>query len=268
MQVRLAFSLMLQVDADILLVDEVLAVGDAAFQEKCVASLEELQARGTTIVLVTHDMDAIEKHCDRALLLEGGVVESDRRCPQRRRALSGGPLRTRGEAAQVETDPAGRRVTGVWIDEHGGRAGRVTCLRASRSWSTRPCAPTTISRADQRLHGAGQQPRRRHDRRLPRRQPRRAHTARRRRGASTVRVSLEARLAAARQLPLQLRPGTPRSRVASIGPRRAPAPHDRRPSTDESGVVQLGTSRQRRPRRHGEAAVRAARRTPPADAPS
>ena len=75
MQVRLAFSLMLQVDADILLVDEVLAVGDVAFQEKCIDSLEEMKKRGTTVVLVTHDMDAVESHCDRAMLIEGGRSE-------------------------------------------------------------------------------------------------------------------------------------------------------------------------------------------------
>jgi Wzt C-terminal domain len=76
MQVRLAFSLMLQARANILLVDEVLAVGDLAFQEKCIASLDELKRGGTTVVLVTHDMDAVQRHCDRALLIEGGVVEA------------------------------------------------------------------------------------------------------------------------------------------------------------------------------------------------
>lgn len=76
MQVRLAFALMLQAEANVLLVDEVLAVGDAAFQEKCIASLEDLKSRGTTIVLVTHDMGAVEDHCDRAMLLEGGVAEA------------------------------------------------------------------------------------------------------------------------------------------------------------------------------------------------
>jgi ABC-type polysaccharide/polyol phosphate transport system ATPase subunit len=73
MQVRLAFALMLQTDADILLVDEVLAVGDIAFQEKCIASMEDLKRRGTTIVLVTHDMNAVTTHCDHALMIEGGV---------------------------------------------------------------------------------------------------------------------------------------------------------------------------------------------------
>ncbi len=76
MQVRLAFAVMVQVDADILLIDEVLAVGDAAFQQKCHDSLTRLRAEGRTILLITHDMQAIERFCDRAMLLErGGVVE-------------------------------------------------------------------------------------------------------------------------------------------------------------------------------------------------
>ena len=76
MQVRLAFSMMLEVDADVLLVDEVLAVGDLAFQEKCIASLRDMKRRGITIVLVTHDMDAVDTHCDRAMLIEHGVAET------------------------------------------------------------------------------------------------------------------------------------------------------------------------------------------------
>jgi ABC-type polysaccharide/polyol phosphate transport system ATPase subunit len=74
MQVRLAFALMLQTDADVLLVDEVLTVGDVAFQEKCIASMEDLKRRGTTIVLVTHDMDAVTTHCDHAMMIEGGMA--------------------------------------------------------------------------------------------------------------------------------------------------------------------------------------------------
>jgi ABC-type polysaccharide/polyol phosphate transport system ATPase subunit len=75
MQVRLGFSMMLQVEADVLLVDEVLAVGDLAFQEKCIASLRAIKAGGTTVVLVTHDVDAVKSHCDRALLIEDGRVD-------------------------------------------------------------------------------------------------------------------------------------------------------------------------------------------------
>jgi ABC-type polysaccharide/polyol phosphate transport system ATPase subunit len=74
MSVRLAFSVAVQVDAEVLLVDEVLAVGDAAFQQKCFEQFEQMKRAGKTIVLVTHDMHAVERFCHRAMLLERGDV--------------------------------------------------------------------------------------------------------------------------------------------------------------------------------------------------
>ncbi len=74
MQVRLAFSVAIQVDADVLLIDEVLAVGDAAFQQKCNDVFHRLHDQGKTIVLVTHDMTALRRFCDRAMLLENGSM--------------------------------------------------------------------------------------------------------------------------------------------------------------------------------------------------
>jgi ABC-type polysaccharide/polyol phosphate transport system ATPase subunit len=74
MSVRLAFSVAIQVDADIILVDEVLAVGDAAFQQKCYLQFQALKDAGKTIVFVTHDMSAVERFCDRAMLIERGSV--------------------------------------------------------------------------------------------------------------------------------------------------------------------------------------------------
>jgi len=74
MQVRLAFSVMIHVDADLLLIDEVLAVGDAAFQQKCHDVLNRAKDEGRTILLVTHDMSQVQRFCDRALLLERGTV--------------------------------------------------------------------------------------------------------------------------------------------------------------------------------------------------
>jgi hypothetical protein len=72
--VRLAFLVAIQVDADILLVDEVLAVGDAAFQQKCFDVFNRLRDEGRTIVFVTHDMGALNRFCHRALLLEKGEM--------------------------------------------------------------------------------------------------------------------------------------------------------------------------------------------------
>jgi ABC-type polysaccharide/polyol phosphate transport system ATPase subunit len=74
MLVRLAFSVMVQADTDILLIDEVLAVGDAAFQQKCADVFRQMRDAGKTIVLVTHDMAAVEKYCHRAMLLSDGKV--------------------------------------------------------------------------------------------------------------------------------------------------------------------------------------------------
>jgi len=74
MMVRLAFSMMLQVDADILLIDEVLAVGDAAFQQKCADAFHQMKAEGKTIALVTHEMSTVEAYCHRAMLIDGGKI--------------------------------------------------------------------------------------------------------------------------------------------------------------------------------------------------
>jgi ABC-type polysaccharide/polyol phosphate transport system ATPase subunit len=74
MLVRLAFSTMMQSDADILLIDEVLAVGDAAFQQKCADAFREMKADGKTIVLVTHEMTTVEEYCHRAMLIDGGHI--------------------------------------------------------------------------------------------------------------------------------------------------------------------------------------------------
>jgi ABC-2 type transport system ATP-binding protein len=74
MLVRLAFSVMIQAEADILLIDEVLAVGDAAFQQKCRDVFGEMRDGGRTIVLVTHDMTTVQRYCHRAMLLDDGEL--------------------------------------------------------------------------------------------------------------------------------------------------------------------------------------------------
>ncbi len=72
MQVRLAFASAIQVNADILLIDEVLAVGDTSFQQKCFDTFQNHKRQGRTIVFVSHDLGAIERFCDRTLYIEGG----------------------------------------------------------------------------------------------------------------------------------------------------------------------------------------------------
>lgn len=77
MYMRLAFSVAINVDAEILLIDEILAVGDQHFQDKCFAKLEELKKSDKTIVIVSHSLDSIKKLCNRAIWINKGHVEMD-----------------------------------------------------------------------------------------------------------------------------------------------------------------------------------------------
>lgn len=76
MYMRLAFSIAATVDPDILLIDEILAVGDASFQRKCQNKLNAFKADGKTIVLVTHDLSALERYCDRVLWMDHGQLKA------------------------------------------------------------------------------------------------------------------------------------------------------------------------------------------------
>jgi ABC-2 type transport system ATP-binding protein len=76
MQVRLAFSIAIRAKSDVIIMDEVLAVGDAAFQKKCFDIFRELKNNGKTIILVTHDMGSIERFCDRVLIVDKGGTKA------------------------------------------------------------------------------------------------------------------------------------------------------------------------------------------------
>lgn len=77
MYMRLAFSVAINVDADILLIDEILSVGDQHFQEKCYSKIESLKEQGKTIVIVTHGMDTVNRFCTRAVWLHQGKIKMD-----------------------------------------------------------------------------------------------------------------------------------------------------------------------------------------------
>ena len=77
MQVRLAFTVAIQADAAILLMDEVLAVGDVRFQAKCFETFARYKREGKTVVLVTHDLSGVDMHCDRALLMDHGKITAE-----------------------------------------------------------------------------------------------------------------------------------------------------------------------------------------------
>jgi lipopolysaccharide transport system ATP-binding protein len=77
MQVRLAFSVAAHLDTEILIVDEVLAVGDAAFQQKCIGKMSDVAGAGKTVLFVSHNLAAVRRMCPRSLLLEAGTVVAD-----------------------------------------------------------------------------------------------------------------------------------------------------------------------------------------------
>ena len=124
MQVRLAFAVAIQVDADVLLIDEVLAVGDAAFQQKCFDVFLSLRDQGKTIILVSHDMSALQRFCHRALLLERGsmvLVGTPTEVADRYLEINFG----RDPALLDEEDGRGgdgdARVTELWVEDQEGQ---------------------------------------------------------------------------------------------------------------------------------------------------
>jgi len=112
MYVRLGFAIAAHLDPEILLLDEVLAVGDAAFQAKCMARIKELEAGGTTIVFISHDLTAVERLCQRVILMRHGEI-----------ALEGRPrdvIKDYHQAAAVPGSVAANAHTGalkVWHDD-------------------------------------------------------------------------------------------------------------------------------------------------------
>lgn len=97
MFVRLAFATAINSDPDILIIDEALAVGDEAFQRKCFARLQQIQAQGATILLVSHSVQSIVALCDRAILLDGG-----------RKLMEGEPKAVTGQYQRLIHAPAGQ----------------------------------------------------------------------------------------------------------------------------------------------------------------
>jgi ABC-2 type transport system ATP-binding protein len=103
MQVRLGFAIAAFTEPDVLLVDEVLAVGDATFQQKCLDRMRAVLTQGTTVVFVSHDLQAVESICKRAIWLRDGVVQADGKV----REVLAGYRRTVEEAAELTTPAFG-----------------------------------------------------------------------------------------------------------------------------------------------------------------
>ena len=107
MYVRLAFAVAAHLEPEILIVDEVLAVGDAEFQARCLGRMEDIGEGGRTVVFVSHNMQAVAQLCDRALLIEGGQHRQGRPERGRRRALP--PDQHRDELEPLVDDLERRR---------------------------------------------------------------------------------------------------------------------------------------------------------------
>ena len=121
MYVRLGFSVAAHLNPDILLVDEVLAVGDMGFQEQCIARIRELRRSGTTLVFISHDLHAVEQLCDRAMLIDHGrivtagapapvIAEYRKRWVSDERPVAPGPVAHKVELSAVDllTDAGAR----------------------------------------------------------------------------------------------------------------------------------------------------------------
>jgi ABC-type polysaccharide/polyol phosphate transport system ATPase subunit len=126
MAMRLAFSVMVQSAAEVMLVDEVLAVGDASFAQKCVDSFKRLRREGCTILFVTHDMESMRSLCDHAILIEDGLIDTAgdpdevaRRYFQINFTRLAGVVPAQSqESALAETQ--GGRILDVWLENGAG----------------------------------------------------------------------------------------------------------------------------------------------------
>jgi ABC-2 type transport system ATP-binding protein len=120
MLVRLAFAVMVQADADVMLVDEVLAVGDAAFAQKCMDVFHEKRDAGKTLILVTHDMATVQAFCDRAMLIHDGeqrfLGDPEEAVLRYYRMNYGGD----GGAVDPSAEEADVRLVDVWLEDLAG----------------------------------------------------------------------------------------------------------------------------------------------------
>jgi ABC-2 type transport system ATP-binding protein len=141
MMVRLAFAVMVGADADIMLIDEVLAVGDAAFAQKCTDVFREKRAAGKTLVLVTHDMATVQAFCDRAMLIHDGeqryLGEPEEAALRYYRLNFAG----HSEPAAGAHEDVGIRLLDVWLQDLGGR--RLTDVQQGQTFTLRLVAQAT-----------------------------------------------------------------------------------------------------------------------------
>jgi ABC-2 type transport system ATP-binding protein len=128
MHMRLAFSVMVQSHADVMLIDEVLAVGDARFARKCVDTLKQLREEGRTILFVTHAMESLKSLCDRAILIEDGVIDlagDPEEVAERYLELNfAGPARAASMSADGTRAATASSIADVWLEGSDGERTR------------------------------------------------------------------------------------------------------------------------------------------------
>ncbi len=148
MMMRLAFAIAVQADADILLVDEVLAVGDERFQRKCQDVFRERRRRGQTVIFVSHDMSAVESFCDRALLLDSGRVVALGPTPE---VVPEYHRLNRSDEIEIASDDPSTQgtVDESAIDELLGRGRPRGRSRIKLGWRDQPDAPRLELNADE-----------------------------------------------------------------------------------------------------------------------
>ena len=126
MYVRLAFSTAIHVEPDILIVDEALAVGDAAFSSRCVRKFEQLQQRGVTTVLVSHDLGLVKQVCNRAVFLLGGRIEEEGTPTDVVNRYVGSVLELPSDANGAGADVPERSAASSAGHRHGDRLAEIT----------------------------------------------------------------------------------------------------------------------------------------------
>jgi ABC-2 type transport system ATP-binding protein len=124
MLVRLAFAVMVEADADIMLIDEVLAVGDAAFAQKCQDVFTEKRRTGKTVALVTHDMATVQSFCDRAMLIHDGelryIGDPEEAALRYYRLNFGGAEASNGQPQDGAVPDVNVRVVDAWLEDTAG----------------------------------------------------------------------------------------------------------------------------------------------------
>jgi ABC-type polysaccharide/polyol phosphate transport system ATPase subunit len=140
MYVRLAFSVAAHLEPEILLVDEVLAVGDAEFQQRCLGRMEDLSGTGRTVLFVSHNMQAVNQLCDRAILLEGGALTLD------------------GSPSDVITrylhSSQGTGSSRSWADDDSAPGDDLVLYERSTKTETRSIWPTSVAPSESRSASA------------------------------------------------------------------------------------------------------------------